>query len=106
MKEIKSKVQPNYKECSIWIDLNEDPHGSVKKHWNGTKWVKTSDDIANKLQIEIENIREQIAQLFSQLVDLKTAVDLSKTYKDNAINEKINKLNNRVNELEQFIITD
>lgn len=32
---IQSKVAPNPKEASRWIDLSADPHGGVMKYYNG-----------------------------------------------------------------------
>lgn len=106
MKEIKSKVQPNHRECQIWIDLSEDPHGSVKKHWNGEKWVKTADDNIEKVQVEIKEIRELIASLFKRLADLESLIGTIKEYDDTKLHERINKLISRVNKLEQFIVTE
>ena len=106
MKEIKSKVQPNHLECSVWVDLNEDPHGSIKKHWNGKEWVKSTNNNADKLITDIENIKESVKALFIQLADLKALVNNIKQYDDTKIHERINKLINRVNKLEQSIITE
>lgn len=35
MKTIKSKIQPNPKECDRWVDLHADPMGGVVKYFNG-----------------------------------------------------------------------
>ena len=40
MKTIESRIAPNPMEAKIWIDLSADPHGMVKKYWDGTKWVE------------------------------------------------------------------
>lgn len=106
MKEIKSKVQPNYREYQIWIDLSEDPHGSVKKHWDGVKWVKTADNGTEQIHIEIEDIKKSIALLFDQIADLKLALNNVKQYDDTKVHDRISKLINRVNKLEQFIVTE
>lgn len=106
MKEIKSKIQPNHKECQVWIDLNEDPHGSVKKHWNGTAWVKAAEGNNIKLQVEVENLKECVAILLTTIADLKSSVNSMKNYDDTKVHERINKLFDRVNKLEQFIITE
>lgn len=106
MKEIKSKVQPNHMECNVWIDLNEDPHGSVKKHWDGINWVKTTNDTVERLQIDLQNLREFVVQLVSQLADLKTMLQSKNSYDDTKIHERINKLNNRVSKLEQFVTNE
>lgn len=106
MKEIKSKVQPNHREYQIWIDLNEDPHGSVKKHWDGVKWVKTEDNNTEQIHIEIEDIKKSIASLFDQIANFKLDLNNVKQYDDTKVHDRINKLINRVNKLEQFIVTE
>ena len=106
MKEIKSKIQPNHRECQIWIDLNEDPHGSVKKHWDGVKWVKTENNDTEQIHIEIEDIKKSIALLFDQIADLKSALNNVKQYDDTKVHDRISKLINRVNKLESFIVTE
>ena len=47
MKTIESRIAPNPKEAQIWIDLNEDPHGLIKKYWNGKTWVTKEDNQNN-----------------------------------------------------------
>lgn len=106
MKEIKSKVQPNHMECSVWIDLNEDPHGSVKKHWDGVKWVKTENNDTEQIHIEIEDIKKSIALLFDQIADLKLALNNVKQYDDTKVHDRISKLINRVNKLENSFVIE
>lgn len=105
MKEIKSRVQPNHRECQIWVDLNEDPHGSIKKYWNGEQWVEILDKNVSLLKSEIKYIKEQIVSLFAILADLKDNVDSVKNYDDTKVHERINKLIKRVNKLEQCVPT-
>lgn len=106
MKEIKSKIQPNHREHQIWIDLNEDPHGSVKKHWDGVKWVKTEDNNTEQIRIEIENIKKSIELLFDQIANLKLDLNKVKPYDDTKVHDRISKLINRVNKLESLIVTE
>lgn len=106
MKEIKSKIQPNHREYQIWIDLNEDPHGSVKKHWDGVKWVKTENNNTEQIHIEIEDIKKLIALLFDQIADLKLALNNVKQYDDTKVHDRISKLINRVNKLESSIVAE
>ena len=40
MKTIESKIAPNPTEAQIWVDLNADAHGLIKKSWNGKEWVE------------------------------------------------------------------
>lgn len=37
---IQSKVAPNPKEASRWIDLSADPHGGVMKYYDGKQWTE------------------------------------------------------------------
>ena len=53
MKTIESRIAPNPKEAQIWIDLNEDPHGLIKKYWNGSAWVvKEQPNALNKEELQ------------------------------------------------------
>lgn len=106
MKTIESRIAPNPKEAQIWVDLNEDPHGSVKKHWNGAAWVKTTEGNNVKLQAEVENLKECVVTLLTTIAGLKSSVNSIKNYDDTKVHERINKLFDRVNKLEQFIITE
>lgn len=102
MKEIKSKVQPNPKECAVWIDLKADPHGSIRKHWNGSKWVKdashTSDfsEHIRMLNHAIECIKEEIEQIKKQIGTIKQ-------YDDTTIQNRVKNLTNKVSKIEQLL---
>ena len=101
MKEIKSKIQPNPKECTIWVDLTADPHGSVRKHWDGTKWVSSNND--SKSFENIVKIFEAMTQsLITELTELKEKVNAMKPYDDKSIQIKLESLTNRVHKLEQL----
>ena len=100
MKTIESKIAPNPKEAQIWIDLNADAHGLVKKYWNGIKWVekdKPNDDTKIKQYVNDE------------INKLKNTLEL--VYKDynkhiTELKNKVDYLTKQVNELEQFIVTE
>lgn len=56
IKFVADKVAPNPSEYTYWIDLVEDPHYGVIKHFNGTKWVNIMDDPTSDSQLtEIKN---------------------------------------------------
>lgn len=103
MKEIKSKVQPNHKECSIWIDLTADPHGSVKKHWNGVKWVAESNNSDEQTKAEVKQLKATVEKLTAIIYELQIAFDQFKSYDDTKLHNRINKLINRVERLENSI---
>lgn len=62
VKFLKSKIQPNPKEVTYWVDIDADPYGSVIKIWNGYNWVPIAgaasagtgdyNDLTNKPSIE------------------------------------------------------
>ena len=111
MKTIESRIAPNPKEAQIWVDLTEDPHGLVKKYWNGKEWVikesNQSNDFA-KLVEDIKSLKTCISELFEENAALKTNIDLLQQQCSNIhdIVTLANKLNTRVNKLEQFIVTE
>lgn len=101
MKEIKSKIQPNPKECTIWVDLTADPHGSVRKHWDGAKWVSSNND--SKSFENIVKIFEVMTQsLVAELTELKEKVNTIKLYDDQPMQIKLKSLTDRVHKLEQL----
>ena len=95
MKTIESKIAPNPKEAQIWVDLGTDPHGLVKKYWNGKKWVTKENNTSSKE--DIENINKQ-------LEEIKSSVEFLLTHHDEYILKMVKDLTNRVTELEQLLI--
>ena len=51
MKTIESRIAPNPMEAQIWVDLSEDPHGLIKKYWNGTKWITKGSNSVSKEEL-------------------------------------------------------
>ena len=101
MKEIKSKTQPNPKECTIWVDLTADPHGSIRKYWDGAKWVSSNND--SKSFENIVKIFEEMTQsLAAELTELKEKVNTIKLYDDQPMQIKLKSLTDRVHKLEQL----
>lgn len=106
MKTIESKIAPNPKEAQIWIDLNEDPHGLVKKYWNGKKWVVkeqsssiNKEDIVKEFEPELDDIKKQID-------DIHHNIKFLNTHHDEYLLKLIKDLSNRIHKLEQFIVTE
>ena len=52
IKFIESKITPNPKECTYWVDLNENVYGGSIKYFNGVGWVKISDESGDLTQIK------------------------------------------------------
>ena len=111
MKTIESRIAPNPKEAQIWIDLNEDPHGLIKKYWNGNTWVTKDDNQNNntvKLTADIEMLKAYVSELIEENTQLKTNINwLQQQYSDlYDLTASVSKLIARVNKLEQFIVTE
>ena len=99
MKTIESRIAPNPKEAQIWVDLSANAHGSIRKYWNGTKWVEQdksdSDYKLKNIDMEINKLKS-VFETICQEYD-KTISKLTK---------QIESLTNRINDLEQFIVTE
>ena len=99
MKTIESRIAPNPMEAQIWVDLSEDPHGLVKKYWDGTKWVvkgeHNSSELKQLVQDEISKINDQIIKLQNEFTSVT-----------DTIIKKVNSLWARIEKLEQFIVTE
>ena len=99
MKTIESKIAPNPKEAQIWVDLGTDPHGLVKKYWNGIKWVTKDGNNGHELkqfvQNEISKINDHIVRLQNEFANTRETII-----------KKVNSLWARIEKLEQFIVTE
>ena len=99
MKTIESRIAPNPKEAQIWVDLNADAHGLVKKYWNGKEWVEKGKSDSNPEDVksfcveEIEKLKYMVELVFQRM-----DTDIEK------LTNKINALNARIKELEQLIV--
>jgi hypothetical protein len=105
MKTIESRIAPNPMEAQIWVDLSEDPHGLVKKYWNGTKWITKGGNGVSKEEV-LKSLEPQLNAIKDQLKDLKSVVDFLSTYHDEYILKMIKELADRIAKLEQFIVTE
>lgn len=94
MKTVESRIAPNPMEAKIWIDLSADPHGLVKKYWNGEQWVIKGGNGVSKEEVikEVEVKLDELKKSFSDQMNY-----FSKAIKD---------LTNRISKLEQYIITE
>lgn len=110
MKTIESRIAPNPKEAQIWIDLSADPHGLVRKYWNGKNWVErqNQNDDFSKLTADVKFLKEHLSLLYEEFAEIKNCVKvLQQQCADlNNLPATVNKLGARINKLEQFIITE
>lgn len=94
MKTVESRIAPNPMEAKIWIDLSEDPHGLVKKYWNGEKWIVkggngvSKEEVLKALEPILKGFKNEVTSTYEGLVDI------------------INSLAIRVAQLEKYIVTE
>lgn len=94
MKTVESRIAPNPMEAKIWIDLSEDPHGLVKKYWNGEKWIVkggngvSKEDVLKTLEPMFKELKNESSSNYERLLNI------------------INGLTKRVAKLEQYIVTE
>lgn len=105
MKTIESKIAPNPKEAQIWVDLCEDPRGSVRKYWNGTKWVNKDNKGVSKEEV-LKQLEPQFKEIKDQFKDIQTNINFLNMHHDEYILKLIKELSNRISKLEQFIVTE
>ena len=107
MKTIESKIAPNPKEAQIWVDLNQDPHGLVKKYWNGKTWVEKDNKPASISKEDIvKSLEPQFKEIKDKFEDIQEMLDFLSTYHDEYILKLIKELASRISKLEQFIVTE
>ena len=105
MKTIESKIAPNPKEAQIWVDLSEDPHGLVKKYWNGTKWITKGSNGVSKEEV-LKSLEPQFKEIKDQFKDITASVNFLLTYHDEYVLKLIKGLTDRIAKLEKFIVTE
>lgn len=96
MKTIESKIAPNPKEAQVWVDLSADAHGTVRKIWNGKKWVSNE-------QTDNSEVIKVLSNTVSELKDKLNSVVNQFNTQLNKLNNTINTLNNKVAQLEKAI---
>lgn len=85
MKIIKSKIQPNPKECERWVDLFADPMGGVVKYYNGNDWVvvggtstdsflTASDPEIVELEEKVDSLDKEMGQVVSSITEFEKVI--------------------------------
>ena len=78
MKTIKSRIQPNPKECDRWVDLSADPMGGVVKYFNGNSWAVvggTAEDLEIvELEEKVDSLDKEMGQVLSSVSELETII--------------------------------
>lgn len=85
MKTIKSRIQPNPKECDRWVDLSADPMGGVVKYFNGNSWavvggtaegsfLTAEDPEIVELEEKVDSLDKEMGQVLSSVSELETIV--------------------------------
>ena len=105
MKTIESKIAPNPMEAQIWVDLSEDPHGLVKKYWNGAKWITKGGNSISKEEV-LKSLEPQFKEIKDQFNNIISRINFLSQHHDEYILKLINELTNRISKLEKFIITE
>ena len=105
MKTIESKIAPNPKEAQIWVDLSEDPHGLVKKYWDGTKWIVKGGNGVSKEEV-LKLLEPSFKEIKDQFKDIALRINFLSTHHDQYILKLIKELTDRVAKLENYIITE
>lgn len=70
MKTIKSKIQPNPKECDRWVDLHADRMGGVVKYFNGNTWAV----VGGTLEEKVDSLDKEMGQVMSSVTELEKIV--------------------------------
>ena len=105
MKTIESRIAPNPMEAQIWVDLSEDPHGLVKKYWDGTKWITKGSNGISKEEV-LKSLEPQFKEIKNQFKDIISRISLLSAHHDEYILKLIKELADRVAKLEKFIVTE
>lgn len=107
MKTIESKIAPNPMEAQIWVDLSEDPHGLVKKYWNGKEWVEKDNKPSGVSKEEvIKSLEPKFKEIKDKFKDVQEVLEFLSSYHDEYILKLIKELADRISKLEQFIVTE
>lgn len=105
MKTIESKIAPNPKEAQIWVDLSEDPHGFVKKYWNGTKWIVKGGNGGSKEEV-LKSLEPQFKEIKDQFNNIISRINFLSNHHDGYVLKLIKELTDRITKLEKFIVTE
>ena len=105
VKFIVSTTQPKPNEVDYWIDILEDPYGSVIRTWNGVEWRRIDQDAVDA----IENFSQQLLQLDEKInntiIELDTLTGEVRVLQDN-LDQHITNLDNPHNVTKEQIGLD
>lgn len=69
-----SRIAPNPKEVTYWIDLTEGPDGQVIKTWNGKEWIIVNKDLNDDQSEAIEQLQSDVQDLEDSKADKATTL--------------------------------
>lgn len=105
MKTIESRIAPNPMEAQIWVDLSEDPHGLVKKYWDGTKWITKGGNGVSKEEV-LKSLEPQFKEIKDQFNNIISRINFLSNRHDEYVLKLIKELTDRIIKLEKFIVTE
>lgn len=105
MKTIESRIAPNPMEAQIWVDLSEDPHGLVKKYWDGTKWITKGSNGISKEEV-LKSLEPQFKEIKDQFNNIISRINFLSNRHDEYVLKLIKELADRVAKLEKFIVIE
>lgn len=105
MKTVESRIAPNPMEAQIWVDLSEDPHGLVKKYWDGTKWITKGGNGVSKEEV-LKSLEPQFKEIKDQFNNIISRINFLSNRHDEYVLKLIKELTDRVAKLEKFIVTE
>lgn len=91
-----SRIAPNPKEVTYWIDLTEGPDGQLIKTWNGKEWIIVNKNINDdqseaieQLQVDVDNLEQTKANKATTLSGYGITDAYTKTQTNSQIDSKI-----------------
>ena len=69
-----SRIAPNPKEVTYWIDLTDGPDGQVIKTWNGKEWIIVNKDLNDDQSEAIEQLQSDVQDLEDSKADKATTL--------------------------------
>ena len=91
-----SRIAPNPKEVTYWIDLAEGPDGQLIKTWNGKEWIVVNKNLNDEqseaieqLQADVDNLEQTKANKATTLAGYGITDAYTKTQTNSQIDSKI-----------------
>lgn len=75
IKFLATDVAPNPKEITHWVDLNEDPTGSVIKTFDGKEWKIIESEVSDEDFTELKDTVNELWSLKNKVSELQSVVD-------------------------------